>query len=77
MVYNLGTGCPTTVRTLLSAIKESLGLPPNFPVLEQLGAESDQFGAYADISAIQADLAWKPKTSLAEGLAKMVAWAKT
>jgi UDP-glucose 4-epimerase len=76
-VYNLGSGRPTTVRVLLAALKEALGLPPDHPVRELAGSNADQFGLFADTRLTEEELGWRAHTPLAVGLKAMVAWART
>lgn len=75
-VYNIGAGQPTTVRELLAALVRALGLPSDYPFLEQPGSTSDQFGLCADTSAARRDLGWQPQTALQDGLRAMAAWAR-
>ena len=75
-IYNLGSGTPTTVRELLARLKAALDLPPAHPVQELPGSPADQFGAYADISRARTELGFAPRIELAEGLRRMVAWAR-
>ncbi len=76
-VYNVGSGRPTTVRELLSALIDALDLPSDFPYRELTGSASDQFGLYSDISRARTDLGWDPRTELADGLRVMVDWARS
>jgi UDP-glucose 4-epimerase len=76
LVYNLGSGRPTTVRELLAHEKVAVGLPADHPVQELPGSPADQFGVFADISKIRRDLGFIPRVGLADGLAHMVAWAR-
>jgi UDP-glucose 4-epimerase len=77
LTYNVGSGQPTTVRTLLGLLLGALGLPENHPLRELPGSASDQFGVCAAIGSIQKDLGWKPPTPLEEGIRKMVEWARS
>jgi UDP-glucose 4-epimerase len=74
-VFNIGTGTKTTVRELLAKLFSALELPPEHPIVELAGSTSDVFGSVADISHAGAELGWKPRICLDEGLADMVAWA--
>ena len=74
--YNVATGHPTTVGELLKALLVALDLPAGYPIQELPGSPSDQFGLYADISAVKRDLGWHPQTQLTDGLRAMVAWAR-
>lgn len=72
--YNLGSGTPTSVRELLDSLVEAFGYSPQgYPIQEEGPTPGDQAAIYADVSRIQADLGWAPRTGLREGLASMVA----
>ena len=75
LVYNLGTGRGTTVRELLQALARACDLPADHPVEELPGSPSDQFGLFADVSAVSFDLDVAPPTRLEDGLQRMVSWA--
>jgi UDP-glucose 4-epimerase len=76
-VFNIGTGTKTTVRELLARLIAAMELPPEHPIVELAGAANDVFGSVADISRASAELGWKPRIRLDDGLADMVAWART
>lgn len=73
--YNLGTGRPTTVGELLRVMTECSG-NPDYPVEFSGNTPGDQFGMYADIGRLRADLGWEPGWSLDDGLAAMLAFFK-
>lgn len=77
LVYNIGTGTPTTVRQLLSGLILALGLPSDYPIQELAGSQADQFGIYADIRRAQSELPFAPRVELADGLKKMAEWARS
>lgn len=72
-VYNIGSGRTASVQDVVSEIY----LACNRPLVAASRAapsQTDAFsGAWADIGKLQADTGWQPKTSLAEGIRKMVA----
>ena len=74
--YNLGSGTPTTVRTLLASLKAACGLPADYPIKEQPAPPGDQFGLFADSRRAEAELGWRARTPLESGLQRMVTWAK-
>ena len=76
-VYNVGTGRKTTVRELLAKLVSTMKLPPDHPIEERAGSPGDVFGSVADISRAGKELGWRPKVVLDDGLADMVAWART
>lgn len=76
-IYNLGSGVLTTVRELLRQLILAVGEDPNhYPVYEEEPTPGDQDKIYADVSRIKADLGWTPRTSLHDGLRRMVDWAR-
>lgn len=76
-VYNLATGKKTTVRELVTKELEQYGEnPETYPVKFEGSTPADQFGLYADISRLRADLGWQPSVTLDEGLRRMIAWVK-
>lgn len=75
-VYNIGTGRKTTVREILDLLIAALGLPPDYPIDEQIGSPSDVFGSVANSRRAEIELAWTPRVALKAGIADMVAWAK-
>jgi nucleoside-diphosphate-sugar epimerase len=60
---------------LLKELKFSFGCR-NYPVEYKKSTPGDQFGVTGDITRIKRDLSWKPKTTLADGLKKMVDFEK-
>jgi len=76
--YNLATGIKTHVHDLLDSEIRLFGRDPAKYLVRYHGSTpADQFGLYADISAIQKDLGWSPRVSLEDGLKTMIAWVKT
>jgi UDP-glucose 4-epimerase len=77
-IYNLGTGMKTHVYEL---IREEIAVfdqdPDEYLVMYEGSTPADQFGLYADISRITADLRWQPKTRLRVGLQKMASAVRT
>jgi UDP-glucose 4-epimerase len=75
--YNVGTGRKTTVAELIDAELQAFGLRPGeYPVRFEESTPGDTFGIQAEVSKLEEDTGWRPKTDLATGLASMVAWAK-
>lgn len=75
--YNLATGKKTTVRELVEKEIQQFGKGTEpYPVKFEGSTPADQFGLYADISRLRADLGWEPRYTLDEGLRTMIAWVK-
>jgi UDP-glucose 4-epimerase len=78
-VFNVASGVKTTVRDLVGSLFLAFkGRELTAEDYEEVkGTPGDQFGLYANIDHIQSTLNWSPSVSLEEGLARLVAWAKT
>lgn len=75
--FNVAFGRRTLVRELVRALLEAMGLDPDTYPVEYAGSTpGDTFGIFADVSAIAADVGWRPKVPLEDGLERMVAWAR-
>jgi UDP-glucose 4-epimerase len=75
-VYNVGRGVPVRVRELIGELGDAMELGRDYPVSELPGSDADQFAMLADIGRAEAELGWKPRVDLKEGLRRMAAWAK-
>ena len=72
--YNLGSGAPVDLSTLVRAIAQAAGVGArveNAPV--PLG---DVDATFADIRRAGEELGWSPRVSLEEGLRSVVAWVR-
>lgn len=77
-VYNIGSGTPTSVNTLLDTLLANRGLDRHsYPVDSAPAQQGDIRVSTADISRITAELGWQPTKTLAEGLVDTVAWAES
>jgi UDP-glucose 4-epimerase len=74
-IFNLGTGVGTQVGSLIAMLLKACDLDPDFPVQQTSGTPGDQFAMSADINAISSALGWTPKTTLEEGITRIVNWA--
>jgi UDP-glucuronate 4-epimerase len=73
-VYNLGSGAPVDLRTLVGAIGLAAGVAPvvtTAPV--PLG---DVDATFADIERARSELGWQPSVPLAEGLTHVIDWVR-
>lgn len=75
-VYNVGSGCATTVSELIDLILSVQGQDKSEFFINDIGShDGDQFGSIADIEKLSA-LGWFPTTDLQSGLMKMYLYAK-
>jgi UDP-glucuronate 4-epimerase len=71
-LYNIGNNRSEELGDMISLIEQACGRPAERRLLPmQPGDVRDTF---ADISAIQRDLGFEPRTTIAEGVPKFVAW---
>lgn len=73
-VFNVGTGCGTTVRELLTAFESVTGTA--LPVVEAPRRPGDVAGAYAGVGRIATELGWQAELSIEDGLRSALAWMR-
>ena len=77
-VLNLGTGTRTTIDELWRGAVSACGHDPDaWPVSYEGLRPGDQRHMQADITRAREVLGWTPSTSMAQGMAATVAWART
>lgn len=74
-IFNLGTDQCFTTGEAIRTIEEIMGKKARAVKLP--ARPGDQKATHANIDKIRSRLGWEPKTSLREGLERMVAWYKT
>jgi UDP-glucuronate 4-epimerase len=73
-VYNLGSGAPVDLRTLVSGIGAAAGVEP---VVEAAPVPlGDVDATFADIERARTELGWEPRITLREGLRSVIAWVR-
>lgn len=65
-VYNVGSGHPTAVADVISAVHRLLDTPPAAPITAGGGAPSQDF--WADITRLERDTGWRPMFNIDAGL---------
>ncbi len=71
-IFNLGTDQCFTTGEAIRTVEEIMGKKAR--IVELPSRPGDQKATHANIDKIRSRLGWRPKTSLREGLEKMVAW---
>ncbi len=74
-VFNIGSGCGTSIKQLLQYIEETVQRP--LQIEYQDGRISDVPYSVLDTSHAEKHLQWKPKTTLAQGLQHTWNWMTT
>jgi nucleoside-diphosphate-sugar epimerase len=74
-VYNIGGGSRVSVNHVLTLIEKIVGKPLH--IRREAPQKGDMRDTYADTSLAQADLAFRPQTTLEQGLAAEYAWLQT
>ena len=72
--YNLGSGAPVDLTTLVREIGAAVGVTP--VVLSAPRPLGDVDATYADISRARDELGWSPRVTLREGLGTVVRWIR-
>jgi UDP-glucose 4-epimerase len=76
-VYNVGSGRETSIRELAEAVLRGCGeAPETWEIRTGPAQAGDQRRAAAHRVALEAATGWRPQTSLEEGLARTIAWAR-
>lgn len=71
-VFNLGNSQPENLMEFIETIADALGVEPQMEMLPMQAGDVPT--TFADITKAQQKLGYQPTTSMAEGLAKFVAW---
>jgi UDP-glucuronate 4-epimerase len=74
-VYNVGGNTPVSMNDLIDAVADVVGRPPAIVRGPVQAGDVRRTGAALD--RIEADLGWRPQTSLREGLARQWAWFRS
>jgi len=70
--FNIGTGVPTSVVDLASALMRAAG--HSVPITFAPPRPGEQMHSYLTIDKAAAELGWRPSVSLSQGLAETFAW---
>jgi dTDP-L-rhamnose 4-epimerase len=73
-VFNIGSGCASTVAEVAALMAHVLGKTHLEPSITNTCRMGDIRHCFADITRAQAVLGYTPRVTLAEGLAEMVDW---
>src|SRR5262249_10308445 len=74
-IWTLGGSQPVLLRDLIAKLATALDVLPRHRHLPMQAGDVER--TWADITKAKAELAWEPRTSFDDGLAKFVAWLKT
>jgi len=71
-IYNLGGSDPVTLSHLIQELEKAIGKPA---IIDRRPAQpGDVERTYADLARSSAELGYRPRTTLSEGLRKFVGW---
>jgi len=74
--YNAGPAEPSSIRSLVDMVADSLGMAPDALYQISPGRVGEDQQYWLDSSLIKRDLGWEPQISLKAGIADMVAWGR-
>lgn len=73
-VYNIGNNAPVPLKEFVAALEAAIGKKA---VIEYLPMQpGDVYRTYADVSELEKDFGFKPRTSIWDGLKKFAEWYK-
>lgn len=73
-IYNIGNNQPVKLEKFISVIENKIGKKAEKNYMEM--QPGDVLRTYADVSDLEKDIAFKPSTSIEEGIEKFVSWYK-
>jgi UDP-glucuronate 4-epimerase len=73
-VFNIGSGSPVVVREFLALLADALGVTA--VVENQPAQDGDMQATHADTTALREATGWHPRTTLAEGTARLAEWCR-
>ena len=71
-IYNIGRGQPIRLLEFITALESSLGIAAEKQMLPM--QPGDITATWADTSALERDIGYKPETSVKEGIQRFVEW---
>lgn len=73
-IYNLGNNNPVSLMQFINVLENKIGKKANKVFMEMQAG--DVLKTFADISELENDIGFKPKTAIEDGLEKFVKWYK-
>ena len=74
-IYNIGNSEPIPLMVFIQELEKALGVKARIKMLPK--QPGDVHETFADVSALNDEFNWRPKTSLAEGLIYWADWYRT
>lgn len=71
-IYNIGSGKPYCVQDILDIVEKKLGRKLNIQISESRQRKDETETEYSDSRKIESITGWKAKTSLEDGISKML-----
>jgi UDP-glucuronate 4-epimerase len=71
-VYNIGNNNPVELMEMISLLEKHIGKKANLRMLPM--QPGDVLATFADVSALEHDVGFRPSTALGEGLERFAAW---
>lgn len=73
-IYNIGNNHPEKLMTFIETLEEAIGKKAEKEYLPM--QPGDVYQTYADVSELEKDFGFRPRTSIQEGLGKFAKWYK-
>lgn len=71
-VYNIGNNQPVELMRFIGVLEEKLGVKAKLRMLPM--QPGDVYETFADVSQLEADVGFRPSTTIEEGLERFVTW---
>jgi nucleoside-diphosphate-sugar epimerase len=75
-IYNLGSGCPISIREVVSMLRDQVDPKLELGFGEVPYAPDQVMHLEADITKLSQATGWRPRTTMADGIQQTVAWHK-
>jgi UDP-glucuronate 4-epimerase len=73
-IYNIGCSSPVKLLDFIKILEEAIGKRAEMSMLPM--QQGDVYQTFADIRLLEREIGYKPKTSLKDGITKLVDWYK-
>jgi len=71
-IYNIGNSAPVSLMEFIETMEEALGMTAEKQLLPM--QDGDVVSTYADVSALEQECGYKPRTALSAGIPQFIMW---
>jgi UDP-glucuronate 4-epimerase len=74
-IFNIGNARPVTLDKFIAAIEDVVGVKARRDLVERLAG--DMADTFAEVGALEAQVGYRPRTDMREGMAAFIAWFRS